>query len=76
MRSVAPELFYNQPDLLQQLVTIMNPNLLMDRQVSVSNINRMNSIFYFVLLIRCLNIVDSIHKELILGDGILILKVI
>ncbi|XP_064473046.1 lysine-specific demethylase 5A-like isoform X2 [Ornithodoros turicata] len=28
MRSAAPELFHAQPDLLHQLVTIMNPNLL------------------------------------------------
>merc|ERR1712106_326566 len=29
MRSAAPELFAAQPDLLHQLVTIMNPNILM-----------------------------------------------
>lgn len=36
MRSVAPELFLTQPDLLHQLVTIMNPNLLTGRGVPVS----------------------------------------
>lgn len=36
MQKLTPELFKNQPDLLQQLVTIMNPNLLMDNDVSVS----------------------------------------
>lgn len=36
MRSVAPELFETQPDLLHQLVTIMNPNLLTGRGVPVS----------------------------------------
>ncbi|XP_059481467.1 lysine-specific demethylase 5A [Neocloeon triangulifer] len=35
MRSKAPELFENQTDLLHQLVTIMNPNLLMERGVPV-----------------------------------------
>lgn len=36
MRSVAPELFEAQPDLLHQLVTIMNPNLLISQGVPVS----------------------------------------
>lgn len=30
MKSAAPELFHSQPDLLHQLVTIMNPNVLME----------------------------------------------
>lgn len=29
MKNAAPELFHAQPDLLHQLVTIMNPNILM-----------------------------------------------
>jgi len=29
MKCAAPELFQSQPDLLHQLVTIMNPNILM-----------------------------------------------
>lgn len=37
MKSVAPELFQSQPDLLHQLVTIMNPNLLMANGVPVSS---------------------------------------
>lgn len=36
MKSVAPELFETQPDLLHQLVTIMNPNLLTSQGVPVS----------------------------------------
>lgn len=36
MKNLAPELFESQPDLLHQLVTIMNPNLLMDHGVPVS----------------------------------------
>lgn len=36
MRELAPELFESQPDLLHQLVTIMNPNVLMDHGVPVS----------------------------------------
>lgn len=33
---LAPELFESQPDLLHQLVTIMNPNVLMEHGVPVS----------------------------------------
>ncbi|XP_044751184.1 lysine-specific demethylase lid [Coccinella septempunctata] len=35
MKSAAPELFHSQPDLLHQLVTIMNPNVLMNAGVPV-----------------------------------------
>lgn len=35
MKSAAPELFATQPDLLHQLVTIMNPNILMNSGVPV-----------------------------------------
>lgn len=35
MKSAAPELFESQPDLLHQLVTIMNPNILMNSDVPV-----------------------------------------
>ncbi|XP_017783034.1 PREDICTED: lysine-specific demethylase lid isoform X2 [Nicrophorus vespilloides] len=35
MKSAAPELFQTQPDLLHQLVTIMNPNILMNAGVPV-----------------------------------------
>ncbi|XP_055550077.1 lysine-specific demethylase lid isoform X2 [Wyeomyia smithii] len=35
MKSAAPELFQSQPDLLHQLVTIMNPNILMNATVPV-----------------------------------------
>lgn len=35
MKSAAPELFQSQPDLLHQLVTIMNPNILMNAGVPV-----------------------------------------
>ncbi|KAL0277355.1 UNVERIFIED_CONTAM: hypothetical protein PYX00_004677 [Menopon gallinae] len=35
MKKAAPELFQSQPDLLHQLVTIMNPNILMDSGVPV-----------------------------------------
>lgn len=38
MKKLAPELFESQPDLLHQLVTIMNPNTLMAHGVPVSNI--------------------------------------
>lgn len=37
MRELAPELFESQPDLLHQLVTIMNPNVLMEHGVPVSS---------------------------------------
>lgn len=35
MKKLAPELFDSQPDLLHQLVTIMNPNTLMAHGVPV-----------------------------------------
>lgn len=35
MKKLAPELFDSQPDLLHQLVTIMNPNVLMEHGVPV-----------------------------------------
>lgn len=35
MKKLAPELFESQPDLLHQLVTIMNPNTLMAHGVPV-----------------------------------------
>ena len=35
MKKLAPELFDSQPDLLHQLVTIMNPNILMEHGVPV-----------------------------------------
>lgn len=35
MKEVAPELFKDQPDLLHQLVTIMNPQVLIERGVQV-----------------------------------------
>ncbi|XP_054718406.1 lysine-specific demethylase 5A-like [Uloborus diversus] len=40
MRSVAPELFDTQPDLLHQLVTIMNPNLLENLGVPIVRTNQ------------------------------------
>lgn len=47
MKKLAPELFDSQPDLLHQLVTIMNPNILMEHGVPVCGL----SIDYFVGLI-------------------------
>lgn len=38
MKANAPELFEHAPDLLHQLTTLMNPNILMDMGVPVSNI--------------------------------------
>ena len=35
MKKNAPELFENSPDLLHQLTTIMNPNILMKQGVNV-----------------------------------------
>ncbi|XP_066526984.1 lysine (K)-specific demethylase 5Ba [Hoplias malabaricus] len=40
MKKLAPELFESQPDLLHQLVTIMNPNLLMDHGVPIYRTNQ------------------------------------
>lgn len=38
MREAAPELFEQAPDLLHQLTTIMNPNILMKKGVPVSRV--------------------------------------
>ncbi|KAE9522307.1 hypothetical protein AGLY_017298 [Aphis glycines] len=35
MKDTAPELFHSQPDLLHQLVTILNPNILMKANIPV-----------------------------------------
>lgn len=43
MRKLAPELFESQPDLLHQLVTIMNPNTLMAHGVPVG-VNKLHSV--------------------------------
>uniref|UniRef100_A0A4W2CKD5 [histone H3]-trimethyl-L-lysine(4) demethylase n=1 Tax=Bos indicus x Bos taurus TaxID=30522 RepID=A0A4W2CKD5_BOBOX len=40
MKKLAPELFISQPDLLHQLVTIMNPNTLMTHEVPVYRTNQ------------------------------------
>ncbi|KAI5093530.1 lysine-specific demethylase 5B isoform X2 [Silurus meridionalis] len=40
MKKLAPELFESQPDLLHQLVTIMNPNLLMEYGVPIYRTNQ------------------------------------
>ncbi|KAM4610848.1 lysine-specific demethylase 5B-B [Polymixia lowei] len=40
MRKLAPELFESQPDLLHQLVTIMNPNTLMTHGVPIYRTNQ------------------------------------
>ncbi|XP_041953947.1 lysine-specific demethylase 5B-B isoform X1 [Alosa sapidissima] len=40
MRKLAPELFESQPDLLHQLVTIMNPNTLMSHGVPIYRTNQ------------------------------------
>lgn len=46
MKAEAPELFQLQPDLLHQLVTIMNPNVLMKAGVPVYRYTR----FYYLIL--------------------------
>ncbi|KAM3621080.1 uncharacterized protein V6R79_005718 [Siganus canaliculatus] len=40
MKTLAPELFESQPDLLHQLVTIMNPNTLMNNGVPIYRTNQ------------------------------------
>ncbi|XP_028669207.1 lysine-specific demethylase 5C isoform X2 [Erpetoichthys calabaricus] len=40
MKKLTPELFESQPDLLHQLVTIMNPNILMNHGVPVVRTNQ------------------------------------
>ena len=45
MKRVAPELFSSQPDLLHQLVTICNPNILMQEGVPVYKVNQQEGEF-------------------------------
>lgn len=42
MKKLAPELFDSQPDLLHQLVTIMNPNVLMEHGVPVCRLYKIS----------------------------------
>lgn len=56
MRSVAPELFEAQPDLLHQLVTIMNPNLLISQGVPVSTEN--------IYISHCSYMIEFIVKKI------------
>lgn len=48
MKKLTPELFEFQPDLLHQLVTIMNPNILMAHGVPVSNTHQAQDLHRFV----------------------------
>lgn len=43
MKKLAPELFDSQPDLLHQLVTIMNPNVLMEHGVPVRSPQKLSA---------------------------------
>lgn len=45
MKKLAPELFESQPDLLHQLVTIMNPNTLMNYGVPVSTFEKKKALY-------------------------------
>lgn len=47
MKSAAPELFHSQPDLLHQLVTIMNPTILTNEGLFISSF--FNTILFFIL---------------------------
>lgn len=48
MKKLTPELFEFQPDLLHQLVTIMNPNILMAHGVPVSNTHQTQYVLSFL----------------------------
>jgi histone demethylase JARID1 len=47
MKQNAPELFEQSPDLLHQLTTIMNPNILMAAGVPVSSLH----VFLFTIVL-------------------------
>jgi len=49
MKSKAPDLFEQAPDLLHQLTTIMNPNLLMEQGVPVS-VNKQTFVSHLLML--------------------------
>lgn len=46
MKKLTPELFESQPDLLHQLVTLMNPNTLMAHGVPVSHLYMLGCTFF------------------------------
>lgn len=62
MKKLTPELFEFQPDLLHQLVTIMNPNILMSHGVPVSfpHTSLLQKLFMIMLIAQS-------RKRLLLG---------
>ena len=48
MKESAPELFEAQPDLLHQLVTIINPNALTAKGVPVSELISMRRVYCYI----------------------------
>jgi hypothetical protein len=56
MKKLAPELFQIQPDLLHQLVTIMNPNTLMSHGVPVSFcVTRLTTMYFHRIVYNSTN---------------------
>ena len=63
MKKNAPELFENSPDLLHQLTTIMNPNILMEQGVNVMYISQY-CLLKFLLSMLSVNILLILNKTM------------
>ncbi|MEQ2157409.1 hypothetical protein GOODEAATRI_001545 [Goodea atripinnis] len=59
MKKLAPELFESQPDLLHQLVTIMNPNTLMAHGVPIYRTNQCAGEF---VITQCVDHYRLLHR--------------
>lgn len=66
MKKLAPELFQIQPDLLHQLVTIMNPNTLMSHGVPVSFcVTRLTTMYFHRIVYKSTNrYIFSVSQDL------------
>jgi hypothetical protein len=64
MKSKAPDLFEQAPDLLHQLTTIMNPNLLMEQGVPVS-VNKHLFLSHLLMLPFLIDLnVNHVNKQM------------
>lgn len=64
MKAEAPELFQLQPDLLHQLVTIMNPNILMKAGVPVYRFvtfDNYDLLIFTLIFIKILSKIPTYH---------------
>ncbi|KAG9335221.1 hypothetical protein JZ751_005576 [Albula glossodonta] len=74
MKKVAPELFDSQPDLLHQLVTIMNPNVLMEHGVPVYRTNQCAGEFVLPMGRQCVAHYRRLHRYCVFSHEELLCK--